>query len=424
MCLVLLSILTAASIGHGTNNSNWKSDVVEASGPDFSVTANPEVVVTEPGTTASTNITVTSQDGFAGTVTLRVFLVVNIYPSISPPNISLGPGDSANFTVTLYVNPDSRSGNFTSGFNATSGSTYHSIWITVTVPPTPRFRLIPEGFGSDPFPTVDVHPGGSRNVTFTLKSINNFSGPVALSVTRLQGSTDATFSLSPNNVTLTEEGSANATLTVAAPETASFEGGVLQVNATSGALSQWVRLFFSVREHLALNYDDTITVSPGSSTTARVQLSTNGFSAYVNVTASSPSGIKTSLGPETATVNRTMRLVIFTLTVDAPPTITLGTYHVTVTVISYTIVTVTNASTGVVISRTPKTLATASLTVPVTVKYEAQPNPREPTILGLTPLLFYGAAGGSLATVAAIVTVILRRKKATPAQQGPETSTS
>ncbi len=422
LCFILLSILPALSTGLGTTGSDVAGDyaaiagpnflgrnMVQGAGPDFSVTANPEVVVVDSGAAVSANVTVTSLGGFAGTVYLSKYVfLANVYASVSPNNIVLGSGESANFNVTLHVRSDSPSGNYTTSFVATSGYLSHTIGITVSVTSTPSFDLSLRGFCcADPFPTVSVRPGESKEVVVTAHSINSFSGELSLSVDLLQGSTDATFSMAPSSLTLTAGGSANSTLTVAAPENAEFNGGVLQVNATSGPISSWVRIYFSIREHLSLTYDDVLTISPGSTATTRVQLSTNGFTAYVNVTASTPSGITASLGPETVTVNGTARLENFTLNVEVAPGVTPGTYNMTVTAVSYIIKTVTNATTGAVISMTPKEIGRQALTVPVTVSQEVG----EPTILGLPPVMFYAATAGSLAILATFGTVFIWKRK-------------
>ena len=101
--------------------------------PDFTITANPSSLTINSGSSGSSTITVTSINGFSGTVSLSS----STGSSLDVSSLTVGSGGTATATLTI-TNPAS-SGTYT--VTGTSGTLTHSADVTVTVltvPSTPQ----------------------------------------------------------------------------------------------------------------------------------------------------------------------------------------------------------------------------------------------------------------------------------------------
>jgi hypothetical protein len=112
--------------------------------PDFSAKANPNsLTLAPPGTSAKSNITLTSLYNFAGPVVVNSII---LGPSGTPPTISptsttqaLTAGGTASFNITISTISTTTTGTYSIKVNATAGSTSneltstHTIFITVLV---------------------------------------------------------------------------------------------------------------------------------------------------------------------------------------------------------------------------------------------------------------------------------------------------
>src|SRR5207249_4097224 len=101
--------------------------------PDFTITANPSSLTINSGSSGSSTITVTSINGFSGTVSLSS----STGSSLDVSSLTVGSGGTATAKLTI-TNPAS-SGTYT--VTGTSGTLTHSADVTVTVltvPSTPQ----------------------------------------------------------------------------------------------------------------------------------------------------------------------------------------------------------------------------------------------------------------------------------------------
>lgn len=97
--------------------------------PDFAISASPSSLTINSGSSGSSTITVTSINGFTGTVSLSS----STGSTLGAPSLTISSGGAASTTLTI-ANPTS-SGTYT--VTGTSGSLTHSTIVTVTVPIVP-----------------------------------------------------------------------------------------------------------------------------------------------------------------------------------------------------------------------------------------------------------------------------------------------
>src|SRR6267143_3016054 len=152
--------------------------------PDFAMTANPESQTIASGATGTSTVTLTSLNGFAGSVNVTTTpppMCPSPYCgswSISPNRVSLVSGGTANailsFTAGALGNP--RTWNIT--VFGSSGSLSHNVTISFTVlpaSPTPDFSI-----AAYPNPLTVVQ-GYAAKSTIILTSVQGFQGTVSLS---------------------------------------------------------------------------------------------------------------------------------------------------------------------------------------------------------------------------------------------------
>jgi uncharacterized membrane protein len=99
--------------------------------PDFSLSTKPDTLSISSGGSATTKLSLASQTGFAGTVTLSCSSSLSC--SISPGSVTLSSGGNANSTLTVTTGSGASSGTYTVSVSATSNAVSHTIPVTVTV---------------------------------------------------------------------------------------------------------------------------------------------------------------------------------------------------------------------------------------------------------------------------------------------------
>jgi uncharacterized membrane protein len=101
---------------------------------DFSITASPSQLSIPVGSSASSNITLTSLYGFTGTVNLSPSSSpAGLSLSLSSNSVSISPGSAKTATLTIRTSATTLPGTYTITLKATSGSLTHTITIKVTV---------------------------------------------------------------------------------------------------------------------------------------------------------------------------------------------------------------------------------------------------------------------------------------------------
>lgn len=115
-----------------------------SSTPDFTVTPSTTSVTATQGSSATATITLTSVNGFSGSVNLAASVSPSgPQPTFSPTSISLSAGGSASSTLTIstassggYYSTPVAVGNYAVNVTASSGSLAHSTTVTLTVSST------------------------------------------------------------------------------------------------------------------------------------------------------------------------------------------------------------------------------------------------------------------------------------------------
>ncbi len=123
--------------------------VIVAGTPDFSISLNPQTLLIPTGTSASSNVTLTSLNQFSGTGTLMANVIPACCPGAPFPTATLVPNSftltsGGMFTGTLIITasntpPPGGSSTWIVIVNATSGSLNHSAIssVKITAPPPP-----------------------------------------------------------------------------------------------------------------------------------------------------------------------------------------------------------------------------------------------------------------------------------------------
>jgi hypothetical protein len=105
--------------------------------PDFSITANPTSLTIRQGTSATSLLTLTSLNGFTGTVSLSATIspLVRHGPTatLSPTSVTLSSGGTGSSTLTVSTARNTPTGTYAVTVTGVSGSISHSVTVTVTV---------------------------------------------------------------------------------------------------------------------------------------------------------------------------------------------------------------------------------------------------------------------------------------------------
>jgi uncharacterized membrane protein len=294
------------------------------------VVANPTFVLTEPtafpnvkaGSTGTTGpITISSQDGFSGTVSLSCVSTFGMNScSISPASVSSFPA-----TATLTINGTSFTpGTYEVSVMGTSGLISNSLPIPFSVG---DYAIA----GTQTFTAV---PGGSAAASLTFTSVDSYSGSVVVScdATALPGAQCTLSPLSP--ITIGSGAVVALTATVSVPNNASVGSYNIKVNtqdATGEPIHAWT---------MALTVQDfafgpvtppTQTISAGQSASYDLSVMPVGtsFANAVSLSCSgAPANSTCSFTPNPVTPGSATATVAMTIGTSA--TTTPGTYSVVI----------------------------------------------------------------------------------------------
>ena len=184
--------VTGASAGSVSSTTSFSVNV-PAPAPGFTLSST-AVTIASPGASGSSTITISPVGGYTGQVTLHCAVTggpsgaVNPLACTIPSPISVA-GSQVNATLTLNTQPTTTPGSYTvSVTGASAGSVSSTTSFNVNVPaPAPGFTL------SSTAVTI-VSPGPSGTSTITIRPSGGFTGSVALSCAvtgGLMGRTDA-----------------------------------------------------------------------------------------------------------------------------------------------------------------------------------------------------------------------------------------
>jgi hypothetical protein len=193
----------------GSSGSLSHPTTISVSYPgDFSITPSSPLTFACPfiaGTTCYTSVpTVSSQNGFSGTVTLSADPSPGLSATLSPSSLTVSPS-STSATANLGVSATS-GGTYTITITGTSGSLTHT---TATMTFMFYDFSVSLSCGS-PGCSYGLTQGSTVQDTLTVTSLGSFSGTVNLSYS----SGGQTVSLSTSSVTLSSGGQATVTVTI------------------------------------------------------------------------------------------------------------------------------------------------------------------------------------------------------------------
>src|SRR6267143_1762048 len=267
LLLLMIFLLTPGIIPRPSNVSHILSSPSVT--PDFTMVANPASQTIQSGATGTSTVTLTSLNGFAGSVTVTA-TPPPMCPSpycgswwVSPNSVSLVSGGTAkailSFTGGTIGNP--RTWNVT--VFGTSGALSHNVTISFTVVPvsaTPDFLI-----AANPS-SLAIVQGSAAKSTIILTSVQGFQGTESLASS--VGCPTASLScplatLYPSSVSLAPNGTATAILTVSTAKSTSAATYPVVVTGTVGSLSHSVTVSVKVVQHLDgdVDYDCKVDIT-------------------------------------------------------------------------------------------------------------------------------------------------------------------
>ncbi len=190
-------VIVGIASSHGkTNYASTELSVQVVSNQDFTITSSPSSIVNTFGSSNTTTITVTSLNGYTGTVSLTVtapFGYITVMGSENPLILSAGGTASSalNITTSLSTNP----GTYNITVTGTAGSRTHSTVISLTVidpivppPIIESLKLTGYQFINGTSLSLVLQNTGTTSVTIqsyvvrdssgNTWSLSNFAGPV------------------------------------------------------------------------------------------------------------------------------------------------------------------------------------------------------------------------------------------------------
>ncbi len=200
--------------------------------PDFTMAASPSALSIAQGSCSTSAITVTSLNGFSGSVSLTATISpVGPSTSLSPTVVSVTSGGSATSSLSVCASGSTPVGSYVVTTTGTGSSISHSVTVSVNVSGPPDFSI----FAS---PSSQTVPRGTlATFTITLTPENGFTGTVAVSATitpLVRHGPTAQFN--PASVSLSGA-SATSTLGVNVAKSTPTGTYSITVTGTSGSLS-------------------------------------------------------------------------------------------------------------------------------------------------------------------------------------------
>jgi len=249
---MLLVFLLACNTTGGTGGGGTGS-------ANFVIALNPTSLNAAPGGSATTQLTVTPQNGFTGTVSLS--LVDNNGAAVSgitltPTSVNVSGSSAVNQNLTVGVGTGVAAGTYNLKVRATASNQTKEASLTLTVQSGPSFTI-----SLNPT-SLTATQGESKTTQLTLTRQNGFSGTVSLSLVN----PPADVTVSPTSLSV---GSSNLqqNLTIATSANTPVGQHTLTLKAASGTIERTATLTLVVNQATALTVNttaDTIDVDPGN----------------------------------------------------------------------------------------------------------------------------------------------------------------
>ena len=333
-----MCVLVADNVGTTIPENIQAATVIQTTSADFTITAVPNSLSVNAGSSAISNITLTSVNGLNGMVTLSTTPppACPACPTwgINGTMIQLHAGGTNSSTLIFSTISSTPIGRWIVNVTGTFGSTSHTVTVVFTIMssgPPPDFLI-----SANPVSLI-IPAGINASSTITLTSMNGFSGMVQLSTTSplCPQPQCTTWFVTPTQVSLAAGGSANAFLVIMAANMA--DSGTISISGTSGGLVHQTTVAFQVQ---AASTDFSLTAFPsfftipaGTTVSSQIQLYPNGFSGSsfsvaLSAAVSPPNGLTATLNPTIVTLSSFS--VYSTLTIGTLATTPVGNYTISV----------------------------------------------------------------------------------------------
>ena len=325
-------------------------------GPGFSMVSTPSSLTIVQGSSSTSTITLSSERGFTGTVSLTSTAPPGGPTAIvSPMSINVSPGPPTTATLTVSTTPSTPFGSYAVTINGASGSTTNMTTVSVTVV-IPGFSI-----ASSPSSLGVIQGVSSNSSTITLASLNGFSGTITLGSTVSQSGLSLSFS--PGSVTISSGGVGTSILTVSTSTTPpGFYTATTSGMSGSTTNTTTVNISVTIPDFSIRTSLPTLSITQGSTATTTITLtSLSGFSGTLTLTGSvSQPGPTVTFSPASVTLP-SGGIVKSNMTISAAGRtyqVATGSYPVTVTVTNGTLThsTTVEVNVGSVPSGLPLTL--------------------------------------------------------------------
>ncbi len=176
---------------------------VLASGPDFTISASPSSVVMSEGFWANTMLTVSSLNGFQGTVQITVSFGTNVPGLGAGYNTGMYLNAGAQVNTDMMLTAGKNFGNYTYTITATIGDISQNLTLPVTIIPVSKPDFITRLWGS-----YSILQDWNTTIQEQLTSIGGFQGDVSLTASVSPSLPDApSVTLQPANILLSPNNS-------------------------------------------------------------------------------------------------------------------------------------------------------------------------------------------------------------------------
>jgi hypothetical protein len=297
----------------------------------FFISVFPQFLSLSPGQTTFGFVRISGVNNFIGTVNLSTVSVPSgVLATVSPPTATLTTGNQTAFS-TLTVQ---------AGATANPGNSV----VFVIGNSTTSFAVAPVGLQITDYsvalgnPDVTVPVTGSAASTVFVSSLNGFNGPIAISVSGVPSGVFVT--ATPNFLFLGSGGIVSATLSIATSSVARAGNYDITIAAAGGSLTHTATLRLHVTDFSVTASSQTVSMSKRQTVNVTISIaSLNGFSQPVTLTGTilgNTTGVTITITPSTlATAGG---VVTATLTISTALKPTLGTFTVLVTASSGSLV--------------------------------------------------------------------------------------
>jgi uncharacterized membrane protein len=218
---------TSGSTSHASSVT-----LVVSAPPDFGLGVTPSSRTASAGTNATYSVSVSTVNGFTGSVTLALSgLPGSVGAATFTPATVSGAGTSQ---LTIQTSASAPSGSYPLTVTGTSGATTHSAAVTLVV--------AVRDFAVSASPaSVTIYRGQTASYTVTVSTLGGFTGNVTLALSGAPSSTSVSWTGNP----VTAPG--NATLRVRSTGSTPRGTFTLRITGTSGSLSHQVTVTLIVR---------------------------------------------------------------------------------------------------------------------------------------------------------------------------------